>query len=174
MACIDACDSIMDKLGRDRGLIRLGSENTMEGKPTTLIRPRVVAYAVGLAGVIIAASLVISQRQPVELGVTRQMGAPYVTLPDGDIQNPMRMRISNKTKETRAFTLEVVEPEQMRLVVPVTPFEVAGGKVAHMPFFAVLPADEIDSNREPFVVRVSDDDGFSEDVEAEFMSGGPK
>jgi cytochrome c oxidase accessory protein FixG len=172
MACIDACDSIMDKLGRDRGLIRLGSQNTIEGKPTRLVRPRVIAYALGFLGVLVLFTLVVSKRQPVELGVTRQMGAPYVTLPDGKIQNPMRMRISNKSKETRSFTLEVVDPPELKLIVPVTPFEVDGGKVAHMPFFAVLETKDIHGTKEPFTVRVTDDEGFSEDVKAEFMSGG--
>lgn len=43
-ACIDACDTIMTKLKRPRGLVRYDSHNGLEGKKTTILRPRLIAY----------------------------------------------------------------------------------------------------------------------------------
>ena len=44
--CIDACDSVMDKIGKPRGLIRYASLDEIEGKPKQkfLQRPRVLIY----------------------------------------------------------------------------------------------------------------------------------
>src|SRR5690606_26461561 len=42
--CIDACDSIMDKLSRPRGLIRYTSEHALKQGRTRILRPRVMLY----------------------------------------------------------------------------------------------------------------------------------
>src|SRR5690349_19186544 len=44
-ACIDGCDQVMDKVGRERGLIRYSTTHAMEGKRTHVLRARVLIYA---------------------------------------------------------------------------------------------------------------------------------
>ena len=169
MACIDACDDVMGKLGRKPGLIRFSTENAIAGQPTRIWRPRVIAYAAGLVGVILAFGLTVIDRQPVELRLTRQPGAPYMALPDGRVQNPMSLRITNKGQEPRAFEIEVVQPADLELVLP-TPFVVAPDKVEHVPMF-VLRRPGGAEPRVPFTLRVHDDHGFSGEIEGEFMEG---
>jgi cytochrome c oxidase accessory protein FixG len=169
MACIDACDDIMDKLERPRGLIRFSTENAIAGKPTRIWRPRVVAYAVGLLGVLVAFGLTVAAREPVELALTRQPGPPYVALPDGRVQNPMRLRIANKGRQPRAFEVEVVAPADLELVVP-TPYVVEADRVEHVPLF-VLRRPQGAASRTPFTLRVHDDRGFSQEIAGEFMEG---
>jgi len=172
MACIDACDGIMDKLERPRGLIRFSTENAIASKPTKVLRPRVIAYALGLIGTMLAFGIAIYNREPVELALTRQPGIPYMALPDGRVQNPMRLRITNKDLESRSFEVEVLTPEGLELVAP-APFVVAADKVEHMPVF-VLRQRKADDARTPFTLRVYDDHGFSGEVEGEFMQGAGK
>ena len=43
-ACVDACDTVMDKLSRSRGLVRYDSMHGLKGKPTRWIRPRILLY----------------------------------------------------------------------------------------------------------------------------------
>ena len=45
---MDACDAIMDKVGRPRGLIRYATQDALAGKPPRLLRPRVVLYPIAL------------------------------------------------------------------------------------------------------------------------------
>ncbi|HAO76257.1 MAG TPA: cytochrome c oxidase accessory protein CcoG, partial [Pseudomonas sp.] len=47
-ACIDVCDSVMDRMGYARGLLRYTSERALKGGITRLLRPRLVGYAVAL------------------------------------------------------------------------------------------------------------------------------
>lgn len=171
MACMDACDSIMDRLGRERGLIRLSSENAIEGKKTRLFRPRVLLYALGLAGVLVVLGTTLSRREPVELAISRQIGEPYVVLPDGRIQNPLRLRIANKSNEDRRFTIVPVDPPGLELVTPISPFPVAGGRVQHMPFFVIRDRQDIAPAQEWVTLKVTDDLGFSRDMRAQFMMG---
>ena len=48
-ACIDACDDVMDKVGYPRGLIRYDTQHGLEGKPTHVLRPRIIVYGTLLA-----------------------------------------------------------------------------------------------------------------------------
>ena len=45
-ACIDACDNIMDKIGRPRGLIRYASLNSIERGERFRFTPRLMGYSV--------------------------------------------------------------------------------------------------------------------------------
>ncbi|MBP8240367.1 MAG: cytochrome c oxidase accessory protein CcoG, partial [Saprospiraceae bacterium] len=48
-ACIDACDEVMDKVSRPRGLIRYDSHNGIIEKRRRIFTPRVIAYTIFLA-----------------------------------------------------------------------------------------------------------------------------
>ncbi len=168
MACIDACDDIMGKLGRERGLIRFSTENTIAGEPNRIMRPRVIAYAVGLVGVLVALVLALGNREPVELGLTRQPGIPYMTLPDGRVQNPLRLRVSNKGQEARSFEVEVIAPADLELVGPL-PYTVEPDDVEHIPVFVLRQPSG--TPRVPFTLRIRDDRGFEGELEGEFMEG---
>lgn len=174
MACIDACDDVMSRLERKPGLIRFSSERAIEGKPTRTLRPRVVGYAVGLAGVLILSTVVVSRRLPVELNLSRQVGAPYVLTPDGRIQNSLRLRVANKSDEARSFWVEGVSPIGMQVIAPMAPFIVAPGKVEHMPVFLIRSPDTIEQSPETVTLSVTDASGFTQELDTEFMSGGPR
>jgi len=172
MACIDACDDVMVRLKRPPGLIRFSSENAIEGKDVRVLRPRVLAYGAGLLAVVLAASAVVARRAPVELNLSRQQGAPYVETPDGRIQNPLRLRVANKSDEVRAFRLDPVAPEGTAIVAPLVPFVVAPGEVAHMPFFLHRARADVEGNDETVTLRVYDDHGFEQTLSTRFMTGG--
>ncbi len=165
MACIDACDGIMNKLGRDPGLIQLTSQRALEGKKTRLLRPRVVVYGLGLLAVCIAMVFTVSTRAPVELNLGRQPTAPFVTLPDGRIQNALRLRVSNKGGDARTFTLAAPSGVQFELITPLPTFEVPPGGIEHIPVFVAAPTDAEAEIR----IEVRDDTDFLETVEIPFM-----
>ncbi len=97
--CLDACDSIMDKVGRPRGLIRYASLNEIEGKqikkvykhPRTLIYISIILLSFGVIfyGLTHLGSMtlrVIPERQPL-----------FITESDGSIQNKYEFKVVNKT-----------------------------------------------------------------------------
>ncbi|MFM7344295.1 MAG: cytochrome c oxidase accessory protein CcoG [Tagaea sp.] len=111
--CIDACDAVMDKVGRPRGLIRFDTLANQtcraEGKPVhyKFIRARTLIYA----GVLVAVSLVmlvaLMLRTTVELNVLRDRAPLFVTLSDGQIRNAYTIHVLNKTHAPRDFALSV-------------------------------------------------------------------
>ncbi len=97
--CLDACDAIMDKIGKPRGLIRYASLEEMSGKPAHKMyqHPRTLVYVsiilIAFAGIIYGLThlgsmtlRVIPERQPL-----------FVKMSDGSVQNKYDFKVLNKT-----------------------------------------------------------------------------
>jgi polyferredoxin len=112
--CIDACDEVMLKLGRPRGLIdyftledeqkeRAGGQAKNIWKH--IFRPRTILYSTlwSLVGVGLLVALFV--RSPIEIDVSPVRNPLYVTLSDGTIRNAYDLRLRNKHHEARDFAL---------------------------------------------------------------------
>jgi cytochrome c oxidase accessory protein FixG len=104
--CIDACDEIMEKVKRPRGLIRYASDRNLQGFKTRLLRPRSILYtALLLLGAGVAGFAFSSVETAVGM-VTRMPGAPfYVT--DSHIRNQYQVRLINKDARDLSFRVQV-------------------------------------------------------------------
>jgi polyferredoxin len=102
--CIDACDEIMDKLGRPRGLVRYDSQAGLEGQPRRGRRPRLYAYG-GLFAVA-ALALLISTRErvPFDAALVRAPGSPYV-VDEQTIRNQFAIHLVNKSANPARFRI---------------------------------------------------------------------
>jgi cytochrome c oxidase accessory protein FixG len=105
--CIDACNDIMDKVGRPRGLIAYDTVARKEAKAAglheqiQLVRPRTMLYA-GLLGVVGAIMLAgWLNRTVLEINVLHDRSPPFVLLSDGSIRNGYTVKILNKLHEPR-------------------------------------------------------------------------
>jgi cytochrome c oxidase accessory protein FixG len=111
--CVDACNAVMDKVGRPRGLIRFDTLTNQQSRargeaPTHhFVRPRTILYAVVLAlvGAVMLAALLL--RTTVELSVQRDRNPLYSTLVDGRIRNAFTVHVLNKMHDTRQYVLSV-------------------------------------------------------------------
>jgi cytochrome c oxidase accessory protein FixG len=123
--CIDACDQVMDKMGYARGLIGYATENSREGRPARLFRPRVLAYAGALAAMGVLFGWVLLHRTTVEIDAMRDRGELYQRVGDR-IRNDYSLTLMNRSQTTqqvslRADTSSAVElawhgPKQMTLL----------------------------------------------------------
>ncbi|WP_291730700.1 cytochrome c oxidase accessory protein CcoG [Leisingera sp. F5] len=122
--CIDACDDVMAKIGKPRGLIdymALSDEaEERAGKPPKniwkhILRPRTIMYTSlwSLVGVGLLFALFI--RSDIELTVAPERNPTFVTLSDGAIRNTYDVRLRNKHGEDRVFKLSIKGDPAMRL-----------------------------------------------------------
>lgn len=103
-ACIDACDDVMTRIKRPRGLIRYDSQKAFAGGVTRWLRPRTLLYFVLLLIGASVATWALSTVKPAAFGVTRMTGAPYIVDPDM-VRNQFLVRIVNKRNEPARFRL---------------------------------------------------------------------
>ena len=106
-ACIDGCDQVMEKIGRPKRLIRYSTTHAMEGRPTRILRPRVLVYSAILALIAAAAAASLYLRVPLKVDVIRDRAAIAREVEGGSIENVYRLQIMNTTEQARAFDINV-------------------------------------------------------------------
>jgi polyferredoxin len=109
-ACIDACDSIMDRLQRPRGLIAYRSERELAGQPSRLLRPRTVLYGVVLTALVIFATWRIAGRGDLLITHLRAAALPVAVHNDQGtelVRQLVPLSIINRTSESRVVELSL-------------------------------------------------------------------
>ncbi|MCS3726161.1 cytochrome c oxidase accessory protein CcoG [Bradyrhizobium betae] len=111
--CVDACDGVMAKLGRPRGLIDYESwanierGHRREAPRNRLLRPKTIglgAACVGLAGTI---GVAFVTKTSATLSVQHDRDPVAVHLSDGSLRNAYTVKLLNKSSSPRRYTLSV-------------------------------------------------------------------
>ena len=95
--CIDACNSMMRKVGFRPGLIRYASEKMLAEKRKWHFTARSGFYTVVLAAILATFVYFIVTRNPVEATVLRSPGMLYQEQADGKISNLYNLKLVNKS-----------------------------------------------------------------------------
>jgi cytochrome c oxidase accessory protein FixG len=167
--CIDACDSIMDRVEQPRGLIRYTSRDELAGAARRALRPRIVLYPLLLVLVWGALVVALASRPPADLTVLRGVGYPYAVLPSGAVSNQIRVKIVNRDRVDHRYLI-AVEPEErdrgvpLEMIAPDNPLPVAAGKTATATVFVNAGRDAFRDGRRDVRVRITDGAGWSTTV----------
>ena len=140
-ACVDACDGIMDKVGRPRGLIRYESRNGLAGRRRPLFTKRAYAYLAVLVALVSLNATLIVNRAEVRFAVSRAAGALPVVAPDGSVANLYTFRIDNHGADTLRVALAATRASAGPVAVEWVgrPPAVAPGARAGGSFFLRVP-----------------------------------
>lgn len=160
--CIDACDAVMDKVGRPKGLIRYESLEGMEQGRSSDIRkrPRVWVYStillIALGGIIYG----LSTLDTIELKVLHERQPLFVLQSDGSIQNKYTLKVLNKLSHDSRVTVSASGPEGLVLVGADDGFVARHGNVTARTVFVRVAADALTHDSEPitFVVTAATDE----------------
>ncbi|MGB3456411.1 MAG: cytochrome c oxidase accessory protein CcoG [Litorimonas sp.] len=111
--CIDACNGIMEKVDRPRGLVAYDTDanvvRRMEGRPSRyrLIRARTVIYAIVFAAVGFTMLYALLARSTLDVNVVRDRQPNFVQLSDGSVRNGYTVKVMNKATQARTVRLSV-------------------------------------------------------------------
>jgi cytochrome c oxidase accessory protein FixG len=170
--CMDACDSIMDRIEKPRGLIRFGSQLALEtGGKAPLLRPRVLIYPVVLLALVSALFFTFRARGDAEVTVLRGLGAPYVSDAAG-VRNQIRIKVKNRSAAPRAYRIELLGLPGAQLVAPENPLRLAQGQQQTTTVFVLAPATAFARGTREVGFRISDGEHFDELVPYKLL--GPK
>ncbi|HEY6879054.1 MAG TPA: 4Fe-4S dicluster domain-containing protein, partial [Polyangiales bacterium] len=163
-ACIDACDEVMTRLHKPRGLIRYDSQKGFAGQPRQLLRPRVYVYAaLGVLGLSVA-SFSLRSREPFETNLLRLAGPPSVLVDDGKrVRNAFELHLINKRPEAARFTIRGMSGQGVEFLIPAPTLELGSLAERRLPVFVSAPNDgqsrslrlEIDDGRTTRAVQAS-------------------
>ncbi len=104
-ACIDACDEVMAKVERPKGLIRYASENSIKEGFQKLFTGRVKAYSFVLVLLVAVFVTLIATRDEIQVTVTRFPGMTYQMRDNGTVSNLYQITLINKTFDPQKIEL---------------------------------------------------------------------
>jgi cytochrome c oxidase accessory protein FixG len=169
--CIGACDSVMDKMGYQPGLIRYASEHELEGGKTHWLRPRLFGYVIALLVMVSAFSWRIYTRVPLELTVIRERAQLYTQNAAGEIENIYTLQILNMDEEMHSYTLSIEGLPGARIEGP-TSVILSAGEVRALPLRIAAPPDEFHrpSTAFEFLIEADDGSGLQTTAESRFFA----
>lgn len=131
-ACIDACDEIMDKVQRPRGLVRYTTANALAGKPTHILRPRILIYGILLLALVSTATYGFFTRSPLHADLIRDRRALYRFAEGGQIENAIQLKLMNKRESAVRIGWRVLSPASVHIEGPAEA-TVGSGEVVNVP-----------------------------------------
>lgn len=164
--CIDACDGVMDKIHRPRGLIRYTSQDDLAGKPRRMIRMRTIVYPVLLITAVAALTWKLSHRSGTEVTVQRLSGPSFVELADGRIAAQLDVKIENVSDDPHTYRVTLVKPAVGQLRTPVASWKIPPRESRVVPLFVDLPRSAFAHGRVRAQIRVANDADFDQLVHA--------
>jgi len=144
--CIDACDNIMEKLKRPKGLIRYSSENELKGQVRKKITPRSIIYAVISLAFVTALTVFLTSSSNLNFQFYRGAEAPFQIVENADgsktIVNHFTMKVTHQGSAAHIAELEILEPtlkDKIQIVTILRPLKFDKPEVKTPIFFKFDP-----------------------------------
>jgi cytochrome c oxidase accessory protein FixG len=170
--CVDACDAIMERVHKPKGLIRYGAAQDLQPiRPSTLRRPRVLIYMAMLGVLVLAFWFAIGRVGSFDVTVLRGIGAPFAEQDGGRIRNQLRVKIENRTREPGSYRIEVVNGSKLELIAPENPLPVGPETHVTTSVFVVAEKSAFVGGRLPVHVVITDAHGTAR--RADYVLLGP-
>ena len=112
--CIDACDSVMEKVGSPKGLISYSTLKTYDAHKAgglavigwrSFLRPRTFVYTAIWLAVGLAMFFSLLHRDRLDVSILNDRNPLFVRLSDGSIRNGFTVKILNMEQRPRSFVL---------------------------------------------------------------------
>ncbi|MDX1722508.1 MAG: cytochrome c oxidase accessory protein CcoG [Pseudomonas sp.] len=168
-ACIDACDSIMEKMNYPKGLISYTTEHNLSGQKTHLVRPRLIGYAIALLAMMAVFAWAVASRSLVELDVLKDR-VLYRENEEGRIENVYTLKIMNKAQQPVTYLIEADGLDGL-VYEGKREIKALAGEVLSLPVELSIDPSSLPSstNEIMFRIRSADDASINNDAASRFI-----
>lgn len=169
-ACIDACDEVMLKIDKPKGLIRYSSYNSIKNGVVRLLTPRVIGYVIVLIGLLSFLSFNLLTRSDVETTVLKVPGTLYQRDDIGFITNLYNIEFVNKTFNDLPLEMKVESPANAIFMKPDgKPIIVPAEGMLKTIGFLKIPADKITQSKSIVYLGVYENGRLIEKIKVKFI-----
>jgi cytochrome c oxidase accessory protein FixG len=168
-ACIDACDDIMTKIKKPKGLVRYASiENILSGKKFTF-SPRMIGYTAVLLIMMGVVFALLFTRDPMRVAVLRAPGTTFQTDAEGNISNLYNIKFSSRTFHDFSPEVRLLSPKEGKITRIGSAPLLKGGDVAQSTILITLPEAQITGLKVPVRIGVFKEGKLVEATETTFF-----
>jgi cytochrome c oxidase accessory protein FixG len=114
-ACIDACDHVMKKIDRPKGLIRYTSWEAVKNGTANIFTARIKAYLAVWVILLTILGYMFSKRSETETLILRQPGTTFVKQGNDAIGNFFNVMITNKTFGDKDIEIKILSPKNVSM-----------------------------------------------------------
>src|SRR5579863_3079613 len=182
--CIDACDTVMKKIGRPPRLIAYDTDinirRRLAGLPNVFrpIRTRTVLYTVLIAVVGGVMLTTLALRSDLGISALHDRNPLYLQLADGSIRNAYTVRILNHTTASESYVVKVMpfSPAQVKAVGTPTDaegwpkVEVGPDQTYELRVLVTLPASAADAPSRDITFQTTDRAGRIATTQDHFLT----
>jgi cytochrome c oxidase accessory protein FixG len=167
-ACIDACDDIMERINKPKGLVRYASEENIAEKKAFRFTARTKAYSAVLVILLGVLSTLLLLRTDVETTILRTPGMMYQKMDDGRVSNLYQIKMVNKTSNLLNIRFELLSPKgEIQMVGD--PLTVSGQSLAEGAMFVVIDPKSLQKMSSKIKIGVYSGDALLEEVGTKFL-----
>lgn len=169
-ACIDACDDVMVKIGKPKGLIRFASFTSIKEGIQKIISTRVIGYTFVLVALLGLWSFLIFTRSDIETTMLKVPGTLYQRADDGTITNLYNVEFVNKTFEDITLQPKVISPAGAVLSkVGEQQVTVPAGEMLKSVYFIKIPANQVTEAKTIVMIGIYEGDKEIEKLRIKFI-----
>lgn len=171
--CIDGCNSVMDQMGYERGLIRYTTEHELDGFKGNRYHPRFIGYGLVLLIMIVFFAYSLFSRIPLEADVVRERGRLYNVTYEGLIENKYSLKIMNKDQHPHSFDISFSGIEHASLLGE-KHVMLSAGEIVEIPIRIEIDPDKIQRINSVifYHIKAQNDDSIFINVESRFIGPG--
>ena len=153
-ACMDACDEIMTKVDKPKGLIRIDSHNGITTKRRSIVNPRVAAYSFVLVALLGLESFLFISRSEIETLFLRTPGMLFQKMDDGTISNLYNYQLINKAQINATISFKAKDLDYVIFQYVGEEPKLIEGTNSEGAVFIKIPPDELTSNKTNITIEV--------------------
>lgn len=176
-ACVDACDGVMDAIGKPRGLIRYTTASRDAGRKVRLLRPRTIGYGLVWLGACAALGVLLLTHTPVRLDVLRDRHTMVRERADGSLENLYVLKLTSGDDVEHRFDVQAASMDGRALRVSPDTVSVAAGVTQAVPVIVRTAPDAASWLKDPVLkirIRlVEGGEGMALEREARFLAVDP-
>jgi cytochrome c oxidase accessory protein FixG len=171
-ACADVCNTVMDKVGYQRGLVKYSTQHAMQNKWTQaqtirhIFRPRVLIYSGILLLVVALLFGSLLTRKSFKVDVVRDRASLARIVSGGKIENVYRLQIMNAAEKRQHFHITAEGMSGLKAMTDLDSLVVDSTQSRWVSVRLQVPYDSVGPGSYPvkFVIESFDDDEKVQDT----------
>ncbi|MEO6723195.1 MAG: 4Fe-4S dicluster domain-containing protein, partial [Ferruginibacter sp.] len=153
-ACIDACNMMMEKVNRMPNLIKYASENNIAKGEKPGFTYRIKAYTAVLVILMGLLTTLLVTRSVFDATILRVPGQLLQENKDGTISNLYRIKIVNKSNDTKPYHLAIAEKDASLSFIGKKLDSLKPVMETEETFFIKVPKEKITRRKDYFTIQI--------------------
>lgn len=169
-ACMDACDAVMDKISKPRGLVRYASENGIANQEKLRFTPRMKMYVLLLGVLVSILTVLLLTRKDVDTTIMRTPGQLFQERGADSVSNLYNIKVANKTIQEIPLKLKLEGTSgAIEIIGSHHYIDVAKEGQGAGSFFVILPRNQLHERNMNIKIALYDGDKKVDVIHTNFL-----